>query len=128
MQAILPFRAVIKDFISNLWHLRLFFLLIFISILLSTGVLVIFEGKLINPTGELFEQIISSFVIILKDIFSYSVEDYSSTTYISKSVRFFNSLIGYFLLGLLLWVIQESLSNHRLKKSKWLFLPSQEDY
>jgi hypothetical protein len=125
--AILPFWPVIKDFIINIWHLRLFLLLIFATLILSTGILVATEGKFLVPEGMIGNQICSAILFTLNDVLPGSVVAYSPTTLAGKVVRIFNSLIGFVLLGLLLWVIQKSLSDHRLKKAKYLFIPTKKD-
>lgn len=125
--AILPFWSVIRDFIKNLWYLRLFFLLIFLTLLASSGVLVFAEGKNIDPNGTFASQWSSAIGITLNGLFLGLVTRYTPVTFIGKAAEILNSMISYILLGMLIWVIEQSLSDHHLKKSKYLFFPTRED-
>jgi hypothetical protein len=126
--AILPFWPVIRDFIRNIWYLRLFIIVIFFIILASSGILVLAEAKNINVNGTAACLWSRSFAITLNDVFFGLAPRYSPITFFGKAVEILNSLIGYILFGVLIWVVEQSLSDHQLKKSKYLFLPTKEDF
>ena len=125
--AILPFWPVVKDFFFNIWHLRLFLIVIISTLILSTSILVATEGNTLVPDGPLDAKICRAIRVTLNEVLPGSAEAYSPITAVGRCVRILNSLMGFILLGLLLWVIQESLGDHKLKRARYLFFPTHRD-
>jgi hypothetical protein len=99
---ILPFRPVLRDFLRNVWALRSFLL----SIMLMQ--------VMCSAAGTRLED----------------VPHASRGTWIilfMQGLDFLRSFLGTLLLGLLIWVVQQSLGGHVLKKSKYLLIPTEED-
>jgi hypothetical protein len=126
--AILPFWPVLRDFIKNIWYLRLFLLVILITLLASSVILVLAEGQNLDPNGTGINLWGRALGVTFNGLFFGLVTTYTPVTFFGKATEILNSMISYILLGMVIWVIEQSLSDHRLKKSKYLFFPSKEDY
>jgi hypothetical protein len=126
--AILPFWPVLRDFVRNIWYLRLFIIVILITMLASSGILALAEGKNIDPNGTAACLWSRSFTITLNDVFFGLATRYSPVTFFGKAASILNSFIGYILLGVLIWVVEQSLSDHQLKKSRYLIFPTRKDF
>ncbi len=126
--AILPFWPVLRDFARNIWYLRLFLIILLIVLLASSGVLTLAEGGNLDPNetgGCLWCQ---ALVITLNDVFLGLAVRFTPVTFWGNAAGLVNSFIRYLFLGILIWVIEQSLSDHRLKKAKYLFFPTREDF
>jgi hypothetical protein len=120
---ILPFRPVLRDLVRNLWVLRFFLLLIGALLLLSCAALAWAEGP--QPAaGTSFPE--AWVRVLLLTLYGFDGEPHPVTP-AGKAAVMLNSLIGKVFLGLLLWVIQQSLSDHPLKKSRYGIFPGGED-
>ncbi len=64
---------------------------------------------------------IDSMVISLNYVTNTQITEYSPTSTGEKIVAILNSIIGLILLGLLIWIIQESIRGQELKKSRFFF-------
>lgn len=126
--AILPFWPILYDFIKNVWYLRFFIVVILVILLASSGILAVAEGTNIDPNGTVSCLWCRSIAITLNDVFFGFETGYSPVTFIGKAADILNTFIGYILLGILIWVVEQSLSEHQLKKSKYLFFPTSEDF
>ncbi len=127
MKAILPFRPIVRHFFTNLWHLRLFLLAIFLLICISSAVFYASERDYILPNKSLSARLKEMFFITMSDVIPVKVAEYSAKTDLGKCMTIINSFCGFLLLGLLIWVIKQSMSGQRLKKSKLLVIPTKED-
>ena len=124
---ILPFRAIIVDFLNNLWHLRLFLIIIFVIVCTSSAIFYTSENNYILPNEPIKEKLKEMLFIIVSDVAPGKISNYSAKTDLGKCVTVINSFCGFVLLGLLIWVIQQSMSGHNIKKSKFLIIPTKED-
>jgi len=120
---ILPFKPIIRDFIRNLWYLRFIVLLIATVLLVSSGILAFAEGPYLDPQATFFGLWGRAIGVTLEG-FSFSASRaYSPVTVIGKIVEILNSFISYIVLGIFIWVVEQSLTGHKLKKSKYLLFP-----
>lgn len=124
---ILPFRPVLRDFIRNLWVLRFFFFLMAVVLLVSCSVMALAEGPRLASGGTFFHAWVRSMYVVLNGFFFGYGQAYAPVTVLGKTAQVLNSFISKLLLGILLWVIQQSLSEHTLKKSKYILFPTSED-
>ena len=60
------------------------------------------------------------FSITIGSIVGANISDYMPATAIGKLVTTINSIYGYFLLGLIIWIVQASLSNHKPKSARFI--------
>lgn len=124
---ILPFWPVLRDFIRNLWVLRFFFFLIAIMLLVSSAVMAWAEGAHLASDGT-FISLWGRAVEITVNGFLFGFgQEYVPVTAPGKAAQVLDSFISKLLLGLLLWVVQQSLSDHMLKRSKYMLFPTEED-
>jgi len=105
---IIPFKSAFKDLLVNFWHLRAFFLLIIGFILINGIGFHFFEKEHYNCTDY-------SIDIIIDNILPTNFSTYIAQTSIGKIILVINSLLGYILLGFILWIIQTSFSDQKLK-------------
>lgn len=124
---ILPFRPVLRDFIRNLWVLRFFFFLIALLLLASCAVMALAEGPHLASGGTFIGLWSRAIGITLNGFLFGFGQDYVPVTAFGKAAQILNSFISKVLLGVLLWVVQQSLSDHVLKKSKYVLFPTGED-
>ena len=124
---ILPFRPVLRDFIRNLWVLRFFFFLIAGLLLISSAGIAFAEGPQFTSLGTFINAWGRAIGVTLNGfLFGFGQADIP-VTLLGKAAQVLNSFISKLLLGVLLWVVQQSLSDHTLKKSRYLFFPTEED-
>jgi hypothetical protein len=121
---ILPFRPVLRDLIRNLWYLRFFLFLIFLFLLISSIILVIFEGSHLAPQGTFVSRWGIALWITFNGILFNFRQDYTPSTIIGEAMEILNSLISYILLGIMIWVIEQSLTGHKLEKSRYFLFPN----
>jgi hypothetical protein len=124
---ILPFRPVLRDFIRNLWVLRFFFFLIAVLLLISASSLAFAEGTHLVPGGTFISAWSRAIGITMNNFLFGFGQGYVPVTVLGKAAQILNSFISKLLLGVLLWVVQQSLSDHTLKKSKYMLFPTEED-
>ena len=124
---ILPFRPVLRDFIRNLWVLRFFFFLIALLLLISSGVTAFAEAPQLASGGTLISAWSRAIGVTLNSFLFGFGQGYIPVTVLGKAAQVLNSFISKLLLGVLLWVIQQSLSDHALKKSRYMLFPTEED-
>lgn len=120
---ILPFRPVLRDFLRNLWVLRLFIFLMAVALLISSLALALAEGSQLASGGTILNAWGRALGLSL-NVFG---QTYLPVTALGKAAQVLNSFVSKLLLGVLLWVIQQSLSGHTLKKSKFILFPTSED-
>ena len=123
---ILPFRPVLRDFIRNLWVLRFFFFLIAVLQLISSALMAFAEGVHFSDGTfiSFWNRVIG---VTLNGFFFGFGQGYVPVTVLGKTAQILNSFINKLILGVLLWVVQQSLSDHALKKSKFMLFPTEED-
>jgi hypothetical protein len=124
---ILPFRPVWRDFIRNLWVLRFFFFLIAVLQLISSALMAFAEGVPPASDGTLISFWRRVIGVILNGFFFGFGQGYVPVTVLGKTAQILNSFLNKLILGVLLWVIQQSLSDHVLKKSIFILFPTEED-
>lgn len=123
---ILPFRPVLRDFIRNLWVLRFFFFLIAVLQLISSALMAFAEG--VPASDGSFISFWSCVIgVILNGFFFGFGQGYVPVTVLGRAAQILNSFLNKLILGVLLWVIQQSLSDHALKKSIFILFPTEED-
>ena len=120
---ILPFRPVAGHFFRNLWYLRFFMLLFAAALMISSGVLLLAEGSQLDAGSGGSALCVRALGVTVEGVLLGGSQGYVPVTALGKAVTLFNSLLGYALLGILIWVIEQSLSGHRLTKSKYLVFP-----
>jgi len=124
---ILPFRPVLRDFIRNLWVLRFFFFLIAGLLLISSAGIAFAEGPQFASLGTFINAWGRAIGVTLNGFLFGFGQVYVPVSLLGKAAQVLNSFISKLLLGVLLWVVQQSLSDHTLKKSRYLFFPTEED-
>ncbi len=120
---ILPFRPVLRDFIRNLWVLRLFFFILMVVLLTSSLGLAFAERSQLASSGTF----LSAWAHAVSVTLSGFGQTYVPVTIVGRAAQVLNVFVSRLLLGILLWVIQQSLSEHTLKKSKYILFPTDED-
>jgi hypothetical protein len=124
---ILPFRPVLRDFIRNLWVLRFFFLLIAALQLGTSALMACAQG--VHPAADgaaigFWNRIVG---VTLDGFFFGFGQGYVPLTALGRTAQILNSFLNKLILGVLLWVVQQSLSGHALKKSKFMLFPTEQD-
>ena len=124
---ILPLRPILKDLFSNFWHLRLIFIAMLVAFLVSAGILFLVERDELAPNQPPKTQFLIALAKTASDVLPSQFTTYKNQTVIGTSLMVANSLLGLLLFGIAVWIAQQSLSGHRLKKSTLLFFPTDED-
>ena len=120
---ILPFGPVVGHFIRNLWYLRFFLLLFTAALLASSGVLYLAEGPHLAAHAGDSALWLRALGVTLEGVFLGGSPGYVPLSATGRAASIFNSLLGYVLLGILIWVVEQSLSGHKLTKSRYLLFP-----
>jgi len=113
IRKIIPLKDVVFDFFVNLWHIRLIIILQFFLILINYFVFLYAEGDFLTNNH-------SALLITIDKVINSGLTDFSPHSDLGKIVYLFNSIYGYFILGIIVWIVQMSISNHKLKDSKFL--------
>jgi hypothetical protein len=128
LHEILPFRPILTDFAKNLWHLRLFLLAILLFLLLGSAAFFWFEGAYLLPKASTAARCKEVLYVTFSALIPVKVSEYSPKTDLGKCIILSEGLCGFILLGLILWVIQSSMANQRLRKSKYWIFPTSSDF
>ena len=127
MKGILPFGPIVRDFISNIWHLRSIFLIILLIICISGIEFHIAENRNAFRENSSQLEIRETISIAVGTVLRTRLSEYVAKTSLGKSMIVLISICGFLLLGIFLWIIQSSISGQPLKKSRWLFFPTKTD-
>jgi hypothetical protein len=125
--AILPLRPILADIATNLWHLRLFLLVILLFLLLCGAAFFWSEGAYLLPAANTAGRLKEVLFVTFSALMPVKTSNYAPQTDLGKFIIMSEALCGFVLLGLTLWVIQVSMANHRLRKSKYWILPTKAD-
>ena len=121
---ILPLKPIIHDLLKNIWHLRTVLGALELFLVASGIALYVIEELVFGNSahGALFWIEIS-----FDDVIPPTLAKEISTSIFSMWVRKLNGLAGYLLLGLIVWVVQRSISGHNLKASRFVFFATNQD-
>lgn len=118
---ILPLGKILKDLWKNFWHLRTIFLLIIILLLLNSFVFYLVEAKHIESKETQIQKASDIIFITLNNTLPINITNYIPKTRLGKVILILDSLCGFMLLGLVIWIIQVSIKDQIIKESKCLF-------
>lgn len=120
-QKILPLGRGIKHFFLNTWHLRSFFLIIFLVLISTSFLFYQTEFSYFSKNKNLFESIRELFFISINYVLPANISSYIPCTDFGKCLAVINCFCGFLLLGLFLWIVQTSFKDQTLRKSKYIF-------
>jgi len=109
---IIPLKNVLKDFAINLWHLRVILGLLIVFIVINYFAFSIAESNNLKETDSVF-------LIILDNILHSNLSNYIPISQLGILISILNSLYGYFILGLIIWIVQASINDQKVKKAKY---------
>lgn len=124
---VLPLAPIIRHFFLNVWHLR-FVLLALIALLVAASfLLLVVEGESILPGAEAASRLKELFFISAAALFPVNVSSFKPATDAGRLLTLVLSSCGYFLLGLVVWLVQTSMTGLRLKVARYCFFPTDTD-
>ena len=126
-KGILPFRPVLYELVLNLWHIRLFLVLVFLMLLVSAGGLFLTERDDLRQFVGAGSAAKEALFVTASAVLPVQVSSYHVASGLAKCLLLLDGLCGFVLLGLILWVVQESMSGQQLKRARYLIFPTSAD-
>lgn len=117
-KCIMPVKPLLRDIFLNIWHLRLIVLIVLIILIISNVLLWTFETKGIESNTIENVSFFNAILISIDTILPSNTTDYAFTSTIGNTFALLNSIIGYIMLGFIIWILQESMKDQPLRKRK----------
>lgn len=124
MMNIIPIRPILRDFGKNISLLREVLFYLFVILTLNGVILYISEELIFGSQGRgLLYWIGAAF----DDVMPPETIPKTTISMVGTVLRKLNALIGYIILGLMIWVVEHSVGNQPLRKSRFLFFAARDD-
>ena len=119
---IMPFKSTISAIFRRLWYLRTFLLLLVVVMLLSAFLLLLFEN---NQTGTQFVQPVKNYCdalfLTISTACTLSFGNSGAISTVGRVLLLFDSLVGFVIIGLIVWIIQYCIGENTLVESRGMF-------
>jgi hypothetical protein len=120
IERILPFTEVMKAILRSFWYLRNTLLVFCAALFLNSLAIFFFESpncpQLANITPKTYWEAL--YITVLTAV-STGYKTYAPLTVAGKISIIFDSLLGFILLGLVVWAVQHCFSTVKVRVSKY---------
>ncbi len=124
---VLPVGPMLRHFCLNFWHLRSVLLVLLAFLGAANSLLLRCEGPNLAQAAGSRSQLTELFFVTLTALLPVRVSTFEPATTVGRLVLGAEGFCGFVLLGIVLWVVQESMAGQRLKASRYLIFPTKTD-